>query len=219
MRESFLDRAARTLPPAPRLGRTAEAQSAKTGRIRGTRAQRARAAIVGAICLALLTVSYAQDRSMNLLAEQYVRLVLAVGQHDADYVDAYYGPPEWRTEAEAQKLSLSEIASRASRARLDADGDETHFRRGVESTLRRVTADAYGSGFRRSAETARFATAGQGFTGRPLRCISQRIRDSARAARCGVQSGDRRLPQPHAAAHHAATGRKFHRGICDGEEL
>src|SRR5215471_12457588 len=113
MRESFLDRAARTLPPAPRLGRTAEAQSAKTGRIRGTRAQRARAAIVGAICLALLTVSYAQDRSMNLLAEQYVRLVLAVGQHDADYVDAYYGPPEWRTEAEAQKLSLSEIASRA----------------------------------------------------------------------------------------------------------
>jgi hypothetical protein len=50
---------------------------------------------------------------MNSLAEQYVRLVLAVGQHDADYVDAYYGPSEWRTEAEAQKLPLAEIASRA----------------------------------------------------------------------------------------------------------
>jgi hypothetical protein len=50
---------------------------------------------------------------MNSLAEQYVRLVLAVGQHDADYVDAYYGPPEWRKEAEAQKLPLTEIASRA----------------------------------------------------------------------------------------------------------
>ena len=51
---------------------------------------------------------------MNVLAEQYVRLVLAVGQHDADYVDAYYGPPEWRKEAEAEKLPLTEIASRAS---------------------------------------------------------------------------------------------------------
>jgi len=50
---------------------------------------------------------------MNVLAEQYVRLVLAVGQHDADYVDAYYGPPEWRKEAEARKLPLTEIASRA----------------------------------------------------------------------------------------------------------
>ena len=56
---------------------------------------------------------HAQDRSMNSLAEQYVRLVLAVGQHDGDYVDAYYGPPEWRTDAEAQKLSLAEIATRA----------------------------------------------------------------------------------------------------------
>jgi len=58
-------------------------------------------------------VMHAQDRSMNLLAEQYVRLVLAVGQHDADYVDAYYGPPEWRKQAEAEKLPLPEIAARA----------------------------------------------------------------------------------------------------------
>jgi len=50
---------------------------------------------------------------MNVLAEQYVRLVLAVGQHDADYVDAYYGPPEWRKQAEAEKLPLPEIAARA----------------------------------------------------------------------------------------------------------
>ena len=33
---------------------------------------------------------------MSPLAERYVRLVLAVGQHDADFVDAYYGPPEWK---------------------------------------------------------------------------------------------------------------------------
>jgi hypothetical protein len=63
-----------------------------------------------ASCAAL---TRAQDTTMNTLAERYVRLVLAVGQHDADYVDAYYGPPEWRKEAEAQKLPLPEIGSRA----------------------------------------------------------------------------------------------------------
>ena len=50
---------------------------------------------------------------MNTLAERYVRLVLAVGQHDPDYVDAYYGPPEWRTEAASQKLALTELSTRA----------------------------------------------------------------------------------------------------------
>jgi hypothetical protein len=72
-----------------------------------------RAALAAALGAALLTVSHAQDESMNSLAEQYVRLVLAVGQHDADYVDAYYGPPEWRKDAEAQKLPLTDIAARA----------------------------------------------------------------------------------------------------------
>ena len=36
---------------------------------------------------------------MGPLAERYVRLVLAVGQHDPDFVDAYYGPPEWKPRA------------------------------------------------------------------------------------------------------------------------
>jgi hypothetical protein len=42
---------------------------------------------------------------MQALAERYVRLVLAVGQHDADYVDAFYGPPEWRTAAGTRPLA------------------------------------------------------------------------------------------------------------------
>ena len=49
---------------------------------------------------------------MNL-AESYVKLVLAVGQHDADYVDAYYGPPEWRAEADLVIVALPEIERRA----------------------------------------------------------------------------------------------------------
>lgn len=47
------------------------------------------------------------------IAIDYVKLVLAVGQHDADYVDAYYGAPDLRKDAEEQKLSLPEIDTRA----------------------------------------------------------------------------------------------------------
>jgi hypothetical protein len=48
---------------------------------------------------------------MNSIAEQYVRLTLQVGQHDPDYVDAYYGPPEWRPVDE--KMSLDELSKRS----------------------------------------------------------------------------------------------------------
>ena len=50
---------------------------------------------------------------MRNVAERYVKLVLAVGQHDADYVDAFYGPPEWRKAAEAEKLPLATIEQQA----------------------------------------------------------------------------------------------------------
>ena len=51
--------------------------------------------------------------SMDTIAEDYVKLVLAVGQHDADYVDAYYGPPEWKKAAEGTKVPLDTLLSRA----------------------------------------------------------------------------------------------------------
>jgi hypothetical protein len=47
------------------------------------------------------------------LAERYVRLVLAVGQHDADYVDAFYGPAVWRKDAEGAKVALAAIDTQA----------------------------------------------------------------------------------------------------------
>lgn len=47
--------------------------------------------------------------TMNEVAEQYVKLVLALGQHDGDYVDAYYGPEEWRTAAKESGKTLDVI--------------------------------------------------------------------------------------------------------------
>ncbi len=69
---------------------------------------------VGFVCfVSLVSFVSAQKTPMDKLAEEYVKLVLALGQHDADYVDAFYGPPEWRTDAEAAKRSLAEIDRRA----------------------------------------------------------------------------------------------------------
>jgi hypothetical protein len=48
---------------------------------------------------------------MNDAAERYVKLVLALGQHDADYVDAYYGPSEWKQQAESRKVPLADLAA------------------------------------------------------------------------------------------------------------
>ncbi|MEZ5287145.1 MAG: hypothetical protein R2712_20555 [Vicinamibacterales bacterium] len=47
------------------------------------------------------------------VAERYVRLVLAVGRHDADYVDAYYGPPAWKADAEAAVTPLAALDTQA----------------------------------------------------------------------------------------------------------
>ena len=42
--------------------------------------------------------------SLDSVSESYVQLALALGEHDADYVDAYHGPSEWQqAAAEAQK--------------------------------------------------------------------------------------------------------------------
>ena len=48
--------------------------------------------------------------AMNEAAESYVKMVLALGEHDADYVDAYYGPAEWREEVRAEARPLESIA-------------------------------------------------------------------------------------------------------------
>jgi hypothetical protein len=73
------------------------------------------AAIISGVALyaGLQQPSGAQATEMKSVAERYVRLVLAMGQHDADYVDAYYGPAEWRKEAESAKRTLDGIEADA----------------------------------------------------------------------------------------------------------
>jgi hypothetical protein len=83
-------------------------------------------ALVALFLSALIAVSTARPASpsptpatptsVNEIAEAYVKLVLAMGQHDPDYVDAYYGPPEWKKQSK-EKKPLDAIASEATQLR------------------------------------------------------------------------------------------------------
>lgn len=44
------------------------------------------------------------ETKMNNIAEDYVKLVLKIGQYDPDFVDAYYGPKEWKPAGRNLKL-------------------------------------------------------------------------------------------------------------------
>jgi hypothetical protein len=66
------------------------------------------------LCSFLMSSGGAQaEDAMNAVAERYAHLVLALGQHDPDYVDAFYGPAEWKTQAEKEKKSLDAIGAEA----------------------------------------------------------------------------------------------------------
>lgn len=47
------------------------------------------------------------ESSMNRVAENYVKLVLKIGVYDSDYVDSFFGPPEWKPESKPSSVSDS----------------------------------------------------------------------------------------------------------------
>jgi hypothetical protein len=64
--------------------------------------------------LSLAGAAVAQPRdSLDRVARDYVRLVLELGERDAGYVDAYYGPASWRAAAHASPRNLPELAAAA----------------------------------------------------------------------------------------------------------
>jgi hypothetical protein len=53
--------------------------------------------------------------ALDEAAQDYVHLVLEIGAHEKDYVDAYFGPPQWRTNAEAHPRNISDLKAEADR--------------------------------------------------------------------------------------------------------
>jgi hypothetical protein len=102
-----------------------------------TSANLARLVVVVLLATVAVTAQPAQPFSMNTIAERYVKLVLAVGRHDADYVDAFYGPADWKAEAERRKTSLPEIDVAAERLIADIPDLSDADRRDELVVLRR----------------------------------------------------------------------------------
>lgn len=70
-----------------------------------------------ALLLAACAHQPATAPSFDAFADQYLRLTLALGEHDADWVDAYYGPPAIREEVKTQAKSVTAIHDEAAALR------------------------------------------------------------------------------------------------------
>ena len=64
----------------------------------------------------------AADGHLDVAAEDYVKLILRIGEHEAGYVDAYYGPAEWAKAAKANPGTVASVKADADAllARLNA---------------------------------------------------------------------------------------------------
>jgi hypothetical protein len=69
--------------------------------------------VVVVCALVMLSGSARAADGTNGVAERYAHLVLALGEHDPDYVDAFYGPAAWKTQAEKERKSLDAIGAEA----------------------------------------------------------------------------------------------------------
>ena len=54
-----------------------------------------------------------QPMKTDDIAVDYVKLTLALGEHEAGYIDAYYGPEAWPQEVKSQGKSLKDIVKEA----------------------------------------------------------------------------------------------------------
>src|SRR2546427_13217908 len=70
------------------------------------------AALMAAACGGRASDTTARD--LDRAAESYVRLVLALGDRDADSLDNYHGPPAWQAEARARRAAPADIRLGAS---------------------------------------------------------------------------------------------------------
>jgi len=72
-------------------------------------------ALLATACSSGHSLSFGKPPTLDLAAEEYVRLTLSIGEHEPGYVDAYYGPTEWARYAKSTKRSIPEL-----RAAVDA---------------------------------------------------------------------------------------------------
>lgn len=70
-------------------------------------------ALVAVACAPQPPAAGVAGDDLNAIAEDYVRLILDVGEIEEGYVDAYYGPAEWQAQAKAETETPAELKTRA----------------------------------------------------------------------------------------------------------
>src|SRR5688500_14324871 len=78
--------------------------------------------VVAALLLAGCMTPAQRGDGLDAIARDYVGLSLEIGTHEEGYVDAYYGPAEWKQAAEANPRTVPALAAVAAdlQARLRA---------------------------------------------------------------------------------------------------
>ncbi len=70
------------------------------------------------IATALLGAAPPAGKPLDAIARDYVRLSLEAGEREPEYVDAYYGPPEWQAAAKAHPRTVATLQADARALRL-----------------------------------------------------------------------------------------------------
>lgn len=63
-------------------------------------------AALAVVTLSLLATPALAKSDLDVIAEQYVKLSLRIGEHEDGYIDAYYGPAAWQAAAKGDKTPL-----------------------------------------------------------------------------------------------------------------
>lgn len=66
-------------------------------------------ALIAALMLSACVSSRPAPDTLDRIAADYVRLQLAIGEKEPGYIDAYYGPEEWKKAAAAEPRDLGEL--------------------------------------------------------------------------------------------------------------
>ncbi|MDY6925065.1 MAG: hypothetical protein SWI22_14040 [Pseudomonadota bacterium] len=69
--------------------------------------------LLGACASTPAAAPAASGDSLDLIARDYVALILEIGEHEEGYVDAYYGPPEWAAAAKADPRTVPQLVEGA----------------------------------------------------------------------------------------------------------
>ena len=84
----------------------------------GSKAVRSGLWILGLTVLTCARLSLgAETVDVNDIAERYVKLVLEVGLYERGYIDAYFGPPEWKPDLD---MAQDEFPAKALRSKADS---------------------------------------------------------------------------------------------------